>query len=243
MDSKIDIVFVDRQQKWNKTCKRVQNNMNYKFKNRLSYMRGDIREIRASYNDSENYAFVSPANSFGWMDGGIDMVYTNMFNGVGEAVREVINAQSPYMCTNEHDFVTYRTKSDKNRMIPVGSGLIVPIPNKQNVYMISVPTMVVPRDVKSSQNAYYATLAAMRVLDKYNKTKKDKDKIRCIYIPGMATGCGKMPFPQAIRQMMTAIKDWETSIGKEEVANFPNMYLPVDIHNRDDVDMSGYSLT
>lgn len=74
-------------------------------------------------------AIVSPANSSGFMDGGIDAVYTFQFGeGLQQRLQALINA--------EH-----------SGELPVGAAVIVPTMHKDIPWCISAPTMRIPRDV------------------------------------------------------------------------------------------------
>ncbi len=52
-------------------------------------------------------------------------------------------------------------------------------------------------------------LAVLNVVRKFNATQRSK--IKTIYVPGMCTGCGRMPFSTAVDQMMEAIVHWDSS--------------------------------
>src|SRR5882757_6243547 len=52
-----------------------------------------VRVFRGSVTDLEVAAVVSPANSFGWMRGGIDGVYSRWLPGIEDRVRAAIAAE------------------------------------------------------------------------------------------------------------------------------------------------------
>ena len=122
-------------------------------------------------NEAEN-TIVSPANSYGYMDGGIDLHYTNYF-GVKpqEEIQKLINLRP-------------------EGHLPVGAAVIVKTGNKNIPYMISAPTMVGPEPVNPS-NAFFAMSAILQIASKNNKI------IKKVYCPGLATGVGKVPFEEA----------------------------------------------
>ena len=92
---------------------------------------GDILKQAAS-------AIVSPANSFGYMDGGLDLKYSQHFGWELEA--------------------RVRDELEKNYYgeLPVGNAIIVETKNPTIPYLISAPTMRVPSDVSNTVNAYLA---------------------------------------------------------------------------------------
>jgi O-acetyl-ADP-ribose deacetylase (regulator of RNase III) len=129
-------------------------------------------------------AIVSPANSFGFMDGGIDAVYTYQFGGgVQDRLREVI--------ARDHD-----------GELPVGLAVIVPTEHPAIPWCISAPTMRVPCDVADTVNAYLAFRAALLAVQRHNRT--DAAKIRKILCPGLGTAVGRMPVERCARQMRAA---------------------------------------
>jgi len=99
---------------------------------------GDPIDIKAD-------AIVSPANSFGFMDGGIDAVYSyQLGSGLQERLQALI-------------------ARDHGGELPVGMAVIVPTAHPDIPWCISAPTMRVPRDVSDTVNAYLAFRAALRM--------------------------------------------------------------------------------
>ena len=228
----------------------------FKFQTKILWTTTDIRKVINTHppkNDNP-CAFVSPANSYGAMDGGIDDIYSIMFPGpptIEEVVKDCIRENTIFY--NKPLFIS-RVKSIKPEpVIPVGSGLIVPIPKGEkvmysdNTFLISVPTMVIPNNVSKSRNAYFSTLAMLKVVEKFNRSKKTRKRVKTIYIPGMCTGCGLMPLEQAVEQMMRAIKDWEERghpyDNIDELLTPDNVVIFQSLHHRDDIDMSGHKFT
>lgn len=135
-------------------------------------------------------AIVSPANSFGFMDGGIDAVYTYQFGpGVQQRLQEVI-------------------ARDFGGELPVGTAVIVPTMHDDIPWCISAPTMRVPRDVADTVNAYLAFRAALRVVLEHNATQARP--IRTVLCPGLGTVVGQMPVARCARQMRAA---WDRVLG------------------------------
>lgn len=135
-------------------------------------------------------AFVSPANSLGFMDGGIDYVYSRiMFPGVEKRVKKAIAAR-PGVC-----------KSLLGRpWLPIGEALVVNADDAEKYLLIAAPTMLMPHDVRFTQNAYYATYAAARAA-------LADERVKHLVLPGMATGIGCIPAPAAAEQMARALRD------------------------------------
>lgn len=132
-------------------------------------------------------AYVSPANSFLFMDGGIDWVYSRMmFPNLERHVKREARKACP--------------KTSLGRpFLPIGKAMLLSIPGSQAAMVMS-PTMFFPQDVRGTNNAYHATYAAVRCA-------LDSGCVSHLVIPGMCTGIGKMVFDQAAQQMSDAIND------------------------------------
>jgi O-acetyl-ADP-ribose deacetylase (regulator of RNase III) len=129
-------------------------------------------------------AIVSPANSFGFMDGGIDLVYSQHFGWEVEGrVREAI-------LSNHHG------------ELPVGSALIVPTEDSTVSHLICAPTMRVPMNVENTFNAYLAFRATLIAIRKHNQTASNP--ISSVLVPGLGTGEGRMSATACARQMRMA---------------------------------------
>ena len=140
---------------------------------------------------------ISPANSKGWMSGGIDGVYSRMFDDIQGIVQQAI-AQCGYP-------ETFRGAPDIS--LPVGSALMVPIrhlPGQPKVarWMISAPTMKWPRDLRNSpKNIYYCMLAIIHLTQNL-----PPDTV--VAIPGLGTGVGALSGDVSGAQIAKAFKDF-----------------------------------
>lgn len=128
----------------------------------------------------EAEAIVSPANSFGYMDGGIDLAYSEHFGwDVEQALRE-------------------RLLAAWDGELPVGNAVVVPIEGARFRWLVSAPTMRVPSRVADTPNAYLAFRAALRA------ARAHPSPIRSLVCPGLCTGEGRMPADRCARQMRYA---------------------------------------
>ena len=140
---------------------------------------GDIFEVRAD-------AIVSPANSFGFMDGGIDLVYSHRFGWeLQDKLQEKI--------AREH-----------HGELPVGQAAIVDTGDPIIPFLVSAPTMRVPRIVEHTPNAYLAFRAALLAVEEHNRT--GQPRIESLLCPGLATAVGRMPVSRAAEQMALAYR-------------------------------------
>jgi O-acetyl-ADP-ribose deacetylase (regulator of RNase III) len=140
---------------------------------------GDIFESSAD-------AIVSPANSFGYMDGGIDLVYVHRFGWELQG-----RLQS-------------RLKEQHDGELPVGDATIVETLDTAIPYLISAPTMRVPMNVSKTPNAYLAFRAAIRAVKQHN-AESDRP-IRSLLCPGLCTAIGRMQPDMAAKQMAAAYR-------------------------------------
>lgn len=126
-------------------------------------------------------AVVSPANSFGFMDGGLDALYTRFF---GPQLQERLQRM-------------IREQADGELL--VGQALPVETGHARIPWCISAPTMRVPRRLESAEAAYLATRAAVRCALAAG--------VESVAIPGMGTGTGGLPPESAARAMLRGIQD------------------------------------
>jgi O-acetyl-ADP-ribose deacetylase (regulator of RNase III) len=118
-------------------------------------------------------AIISPANSFGFMDGGIDLRYTI------------------YLGLDLQKALQNKIRSDFYGELPVGLAAIVETNNAKIKYLISCPTMRVPEDVSNTVNAYLAFRAGLTEAINFNRN--NSEKITSILCPGLGTSSGMMP--------------------------------------------------
>jgi O-acetyl-ADP-ribose deacetylase (regulator of RNase III) len=127
---------------------------------------------------------VSPANSFGYMDGGIDGAYAERFG--------------PEVC--ERLRVLIRAAWDGE--LPVGCAAVVETGDRAIPFLVSAPTMRVPMNVSETVNAYLAFRAALIAVREANRRRPGM--IRSILCPGLCTFHGHMSPEKSARQMRFA---------------------------------------
>jgi O-acetyl-ADP-ribose deacetylase (regulator of RNase III) len=143
----------------------------------ISISHGEIFQAEAD-------AIVSPANSFGYMDGGIDLVYIQRF---GWELQTRLQSH----LNERHD-----------GELPVGHATIVETFDARIPYLISAPTMRIPMNVSNTLNAYLAFRAAIRVVKQHNL--ENAKRIRSVLCPGLCTAIGRMPAELVAKQMAAA---------------------------------------
>lgn len=145
-------------------------------------IQSDVLKVKAD-------VFVSPANSFGWMDGGIDEYYMAMFRGIQELVMKTIQEKSPHKI--------------QGKFLPVGSSLLIDMDNlgHKEKKLICAPTMQVPQNIsRRPENVYYAMVAILKIaLQLPDET--------VVAIPGLGTGVGRIDAETCAQQMLAALID------------------------------------
>ncbi|MEO0853348.1 MAG: macro domain-containing protein, partial [Cyanobacteria bacterium J06648_11] len=139
-------------------------------------------EVSISHGDILEHAIcsvVSPANSYGFMDGGIDAIYTRYFG---------LRPQ-----TELQEIIARR----EDQKLPVGSGVLIRTGHDRIPFLISAPTMETPGPVPK-QNAFYAMSAVLNTLTKH------KDKLTEVYCPGLCTDVGHVEPEDAATEMAFA---------------------------------------
>ena len=132
----------------------------------------DIKDVPME----KGYAFVSPANSLGFMDGGIDYVLSRvMFKDIEPKVKSAFK-QLGYISELGRPYC------------PIGKAVRVPT-EFQGIYLIAAPTMWLPQDVHKTNNAYHAMYAILKECD---------ESVQTLVVPGLCTGCGMMTAMDAI---------------------------------------------
>jgi hypothetical protein len=159
---------------------------------------------------------ISPANSLGYMDGGIEYVYMDNIPDVQEMVFKGLK--------------TLGLSDSKTRMppwtdsfryhLPVGYSMGFFATDK--LFFISAPTMYHPCNVSNTQNAYKAMLSAIVLLKKGPKGLIDR-----VYSSLMCTGVGKMAPETSLEQMLKGIEDSTAALNNFEVKRIDEFYYSI----------------
>ena len=152
----------------------------------------DVEIIHGDICKVECDAIVSPANSFGFMDGGLDYALSVRFGwDLQIRLQEMIRARPA-------------------GELLVGEALVVPTNDADVPWLISAPTMRVPLDVARTVNAYLAMMAILIAALGH----RGKPSIETVAVPGLGTGVGALPPDLAAIQMRTAYDEIVLGKGK-----------------------------
>lgn len=141
----------------------------------------DVRILNGNILRIAQDTIVSPANSYGFMDGGIDEQYTDFF-GLGPQCRL-------------REKIAVRPEG----LLPVGAALLVRTGHSRIRWMISAPTMETPGPVPG-HNAFYAMAAIL------NCAERNRNLIKDVFCPGLGTGVGCIPADAAASEMANAFR-------------------------------------
>ena len=143
---------------------------------------------------------VSAANSFGLMDGGVDLAITRFF-GV-QLMRRV----------QDHILQEYLGEQ------PIGTSFIIETGDPKHPFVAHTPTMRVPMAISTTDNVYAAMWAMMLAVRRHNHSSSAR--IRTVACPGLGTATGRVAPGEAARQMALAYQwhvrplaviDWPTA--------------------------------
>ena len=139
----------------------------------------EVRIVEGSIVQVARGAVVSPANSYGEMGGGVDLVYRNHF---GREIERRVQAKI------QQTFGNY---------LPIGEPVLVETGSTVIPHLITAPTMFLPEP--TTDGTVYLAMAAVLKL-----ARSRADVLESIFCPGMGTGVGRLPFAAAASAMAKA---------------------------------------
>jgi len=180
----MNYIFVDLNEEITNAWKKV-----FKGIEQVEVVQGSIFSLTAD-------AIVSPANSYGYMNGGIDFAISKTLGWhIEKRLQEKI-------------------RSKYHGELLVGQADIVETDHKQFPYLISAPTMRHPMTIHRTPNVYLAMRAILllHAYGRFEEGEKINQRVHSIAIPGLGTGVGQVDPMTCARQMRIA---WEDVKGKK----------------------------
>jgi O-acetyl-ADP-ribose deacetylase (regulator of RNase III) len=138
---------------------------------------------------AEYDCLVSAANSFGLMDGGIDLAITNFF---GDQLQQRVQ---------KHILSEFYGEQ------PVGTSFIIETKHSQFPFLAHTPTMRVPMPIWGTDNIYVAMAAMLKAVANFNKMSEIK--IKKVACPALGMGIGKVSPKQGAKQMALAYHNFK----------------------------------
>ena len=152
---------------------------------------------------------VSAANSFGLMDGGVDLAIIRYFG---------LSLQAQ---------VQERILKDYLGEQPVGTSFIIGTENARHPFLAHTPTMRVPMTIARTDNVYCAMRAMLLAVRQHNAMAATK--IASVACPGLGTATGQVPYGEAAYQMALAYRNflnppqsihWDYAVKRQEAVRF-----------------------
>lgn len=144
-------------------------------------------------------ALVSPANSYGYMNGGIDFAISKT---LGWHVEKRLQQQIRDKYYGE---------------LLIGQAEIVETDHADFPYLIAAPTMRHPMTIHNTPNVYLA-MRALLLLCKYGRFPNGElisEQVTSVAVPGLGTGVGQVAPLVCARQMRIA---WEDVMGEKHTS-------------------------
>ncbi|OYT73862.1 MAG: Appr-1-p processing protein [Chloracidobacterium sp. CP2_5A] len=159
----------------------------------VSIYRGSILDLAVD-------AVVSPSNSFGFMDGGLDYLYARRFGWETQARLQAL------------------IRARHHGELLVGTAEIVETGHPRSPYLIAAPTMRVPMALGDTVNVYLAARAVL-LLIKHGVMPAGAlagepvaAAVQSVAFPGLGTGVGQVSPNACAHQMRAAIE--EVALGR-----------------------------
>ena len=143
----------------------------------------DVTIFHGDVFEKSTDCIISPANSFGFMDGGLDLLISEI---MGWQIQERLQKEIREKYFGE---------------LLVGQALLIDTDFESIPFLISAPTMRVPMILKDSVNVYLASRAIFLLL------KQNHHRISIVTFSGLATGIGQGPYDICAKQMKQAYDD------------------------------------
>ena len=159
---------------------------------------GDVPGVtvfRGAILDVTCDAVVSPANSFGFMDGGIDMLYSQHFGWDVQARLQ------------------QRIREAHHGELLVGAAEIVETGHPRIPFLIAAPTMRVPMILRDTVNPYLAARAVLLLVKRHRflaglfQGEQVASVVETVAFPGLGTGVGRVEPQTCARQMRAALEE------------------------------------
>jgi O-acetyl-ADP-ribose deacetylase (regulator of RNase III) len=171
----------------------------------------DCPQILAIHGDiadcpKENTVFVSPANSYGTMNGGIDSVLNErVFPGVEGLVKDKIASLGIQTALGRP-------------FLPIGCAVFVKTGATSG--LIAAPTMVSPRSVAETNNAFLSFLVALTMMKKYREKTQQESILTTLVVTSHCCGYGEMDEEVSAQQMRAAYDEFMSEIFRYEIDKY-----------------------
>ncbi|HEY4328722.1 MAG TPA: macro domain-containing protein [Phycisphaerae bacterium] len=161
---------------------------------------GDLTFVHVHHGtifDVHADAYISPANSFGFMDGGLDMMYSQRFGWeVQKNLQQII-------------------RQKHHGELLIGAAEIIETNARNPHFIIAAPTMRVPMILHETVNPYLAARAVFLLIEHGNFSEpntlageKISSAVQSVVFPGLGTGIGGVGPNTCAKQVRAAIDEF-----------------------------------
>jgi O-acetyl-ADP-ribose deacetylase (regulator of RNase III) len=165
----------------------------------------EVEIVQGSMLDQPVSAWVSPTNSAGSMDGGLDAVIKRHF---GQSIETAVQKEIARLYHGQ---------------MPVGHATCVSTGGQQPRFLISTPTMTQSsEDISDTMNVALACAAAFQAVHIQNA--KEPGSIRSVALPGLGANTGKVPVEICADLMWTGYSLFR----KQEFHDFDELRLALE---------------
>jgi O-acetyl-ADP-ribose deacetylase (regulator of RNase III) len=168
----------------------------------LSTLCCDVREISNLISQRPIY-YVSPANVQLFMDGGIDLMYMKMFDGIQKRVQ-----------TQMRNYQETPLSLLGRKYLPIGSSMLHKISDGES--LICAPTMLWPQKIEKTNNAYHAMKAVLKIWPGNG----------LLVVPLLGGGIGSITPENVCKQIRRAIAEYT---GPDNAAISKLLYIPENV--------------
>jgi O-acetyl-ADP-ribose deacetylase (regulator of RNase III) len=179
----------------------------------------NIEEYQLDSKVKHTY-YVSAGNSLGYMDGEIDLSLSRIvFPGVDKHVNKTIKKYG------KENLVGIK-------YLPIGSSIIIKYNETKSLIVAPVP-----QDVSTTDNTYYATMAALYHL--VNNLEQKLTEVDVIFT-SICCGYGKMTPEESSKQIIQGIVNYPTYVPNKHIINLQDYITTIIINEPNLKEQLGY---
>lgn len=154
---------------------------------------GDIPEMfieeGALLDDTFKDAVIAPTNSFGYLDSGLDGLFSRRF---GSRLQRALQEQIACEWGGE---------------LPLGESVVVPTGDFALPFLVASPATRLPGTITAEPNMYLSLLAALRAVDDWNRLDEGP-YLECILLPDMSRYLPGWTAERLCFQLRSALDAW-----------------------------------
>lgn len=154
---------------------------------------GDVPEMLIEEGsllcESAKDAVIAPTNSFGYLDSGLDGMFSRRF---GARLQRALQEQIACEWAGE---------------LPVGDAVIVPTGEFALPFLVAAPATRLPGTITAEPNMYLSLLAALRAVDNWNNLDEGPF-MECVLLPDMSRYLPGWTAERLSFQLRSALDAW-----------------------------------